>query len=196
MDQQTAAFKVRPAAGVVDRVTLDFDGIEMTLNASTVAELVLDKAVREQRLTKFSALMRRAVDERAARPVARRIGDAWDEQGGIYAGIIRGRDLGYDYHVIVADPDRTDITWKDAVDWAKALSIYGHQDFTLPTRSEQALLFANVKELFAEAWYWSSEQSAATSDYAWCQTFNSGYQGSDRKATKLRARAVRRFPIE
>ncbi|MDE3023631.1 MAG: DUF1566 domain-containing protein, partial [Pseudomonadota bacterium] len=64
----------------------------------------------------------------------------------------------------------------------------------LPTRSEQSLLFANAKQHFESAWYWSSE--AHSSDgYAWCQDFDHGYQFYDGTNGSLRARAVRRLAI-
>lgn len=125
-----------------------------------------------------------------------RIGHIWDGQGGTYVGIARGRDLGADYHLIMVDSEEKAIAWKDAMAWAKGLLIDSHRDFTLPTRSEQALLFANAKESFAQEWYWSSEQSAGDGESAWFQSFINGYQTSYRKTSELRARAVRRIPIE
>jgi hypothetical protein len=50
-------------------------------------------------------------------------------------------------------------------------------------------------EAFEEAWYWSSTQHAAYSDYAWLQYFYHGGQGYDHKSYQGRARAVRRLPI-
>jgi hypothetical protein len=112
---------------------------------------------------------------------------------GFYAGIARGRDGGPDYvvEVLEAQPKGKDVlTWDDAVKWAA--SVGGE----LPTRKEQALLFANVPELFKPAWYWSGEQSAGTASYAWAQGFDDGNQLNLRKDYKLRARAVRRLPIQ
>ena len=51
-------------------------------------------------------------------------------------------------------------------------------------------------ESFDSAWYWSSTQHAAYSDSAWYQNFNSGTQSYPSTSSELRARAVRRIPIE
>jgi hypothetical protein len=122
------------------------------------------------------------------------IGEQWPEQGGIYVGIARGRDGAPDYHLVVADVEKTSIAWQPAMDWAEGLAVGGHRDFSLPTRPEQALLYANVGDLFAREWYWSSAQYAGHAGYAWFQLFDNGYQFSYGKSSELRARAVRRIP--
>jgi hypothetical protein len=108
-----------------------------------------------------------------------------------YAGIVLGKDGEASYHLILLDGSKESINWKDAGEWAA--SIGG----TLPNRREQALLYANLKEQFDGAWYWSSEQLASLSGYAWIQHFFDGYQGLDnsRKNGTCRARAVRRLAI-
>ncbi len=50
-------------------------------------------------------------------------------------------------------------------------------------------------EAFDLDWYWTSTQHASDSECAWGQHFNDGYQGSDHKSLKFRARAVRRIVI-
>jgi hypothetical protein len=106
---------------------------------------------------------------------------------GIYAGIARGRDGGPDYAVEVIEAAPKDrLTWTDAVKWATSAG------GELPTRKEQALLFANVPELFEANWYWSGEQSAGYASYAWSQSFSYGGQGDYHEDNKLRVRAVRR----
>jgi hypothetical protein len=110
---------------------------------------------------------------------------------GIYTGIARGRDGGPDYAVEVLEATPNDrLTWADAVKWAT--SVGGK----LPTRNEQALLFANVPELFEPTWYWSGEQSAGDGSSAWSQYFFGGTQYTTHATNKLRARAVRRLPIQ
>ncbi|RQZ57477.1 DUF1566 domain-containing protein [Burkholderia cepacia] len=76
----------------------------------------------------------------------------------------------------------------DAKAWAA--SIGGE----LPTRREQSLLFANLPEQFERDWYWSGEENG--SGWAWCQDFYDGTQYGGRQVSKLRARAVRRLPIQ
>ncbi len=90
----------------------------------------------------------------------------------------------------------------ESADWEKAqalaadLSSTDHPagTYSLPTRKEQALLFANAAEHFEERWYWSSEQSSA--GYAWIQGFGLGLQHDARKALAYRVRAVRRLVIQ
>jgi len=108
-----------------------------------------------------------------------------------YAGVILGKDGESSYHLILLPEDKDGGKWQAAMDWAK--SIGGE----LPTRREQSLLFANLKEEFQEQWYWSSVQHASYDDYAWSQTFSLGTQGSSGKdGNSCRARAVRRLVIE
>ena len=108
----------------------------------------------------------------------------------IYSGLILGKDGEPDYHLVLlpAKPEKA-LNWSDAVAWAK--SVGGD----LPTRSEQALLFANNKEHFEGAWYRSNTQGAHNTDYAWVQDFLDGDQSILRKSYEFRARAVRRLLI-
>ena len=109
-------------------------------------------------------------------------------EGETYIGAI-GNKSGDVYHLILLPGDNDGASWKNAMDWAK--SIGGD----LPNRIEQAMLYAHHKEEFKKDWYWSCEQHAADSDYAWCQNFLYGYQDYSDVGSKLRARAVRRLPI-
>lgn len=102
---------------------------------------------------------------------------------------------GSDYHLFVHADERDSIKWQPALDWAKELKADGHSDFALPTRKEQAVLFGNVPELFKPEWYWTSEQHAEVSDWAWVQGFGNGGQSLNRKGNDFRARAVRRLII-
>jgi len=102
----------------------------------------------------------------------------------IYIGaIINAKGEGH--HVFLLPGDH-EANWVDSLEWSK--SIGGD----LPTRVEQALLFADFKNEFEERAYWSNEQHAAYSGCAWYQDFNYGYQDLNRKDGKLRARSVRR----
>lgn len=122
------------------------------------------------------------------------IGQPWPGQGGLYAGVARGRDGAPDCHLILAaDKPETDLTWKRGIAWAMAVTVDGHSDFTLPTRFESALLYANLQEQFEPRWHWTGTQYSASS--AWTQHFGSGFQYNDVKRDKARCRAVRRLPI-
>lgn len=93
-------------------------------------------------------------------------------------------------YVILLPQKSNAATWKEQMDWAK--SIGGE----LPDRIEGAMLFALMKDEFVEEAYWTREQHAAYSDYAWCQDFSNGYQLNYTILSKLRARAVRRLVIQ
>ena len=82
--------------------------------------------------------------------------------------------------------------------WARGLQIAGHDDWYLPSRLEALIAFGEVREAagFARDWYWTSTQSAGHAGYAWYQYFYTGTQTSSNKSAELRARAVRRFPIQ
>jgi hypothetical protein len=107
--------------------------------------------------------------------------------GGIYAGIIRGVDGAPDQHLVLVDGEGVDLSWEAAGSWAE--SVGG----SLPTRAEQALLFANLKDQFKSDWYWSGEQSGPS--LAWFQGFDDGFQYDYYRSYEGSARAVRRLPI-
>ena len=109
------------------------------------------------------------------------------QEGEIYAGLVLGKDGAADYHLFLQPGVATGVTWQAAMDWAKKL---GH---SLPTRAEQALLFANLKHEFEPRYYWSSEQSGPS--YAWGQYFDNGAQDDYGRSYEGRARAVRRLEI-
>ena len=109
------------------------------------------------------------------------------QEGEIYAGLILGKDGAADYHLFLQPGAATGVTWQAAMDWAKKL---GH---SLPTRAEQALLYANLKDQFQPRWYWSSEQAGTS--HAWFQDFHGGNQYYDGRSYEGRARAVRRLEI-
>lgn len=106
-----------------------------------------------------------------------------------YAGIILGDDGMPSHHMVLLPGEADEVNWKDAQAWAEQMG------GELPHRCEQALLFANLRDEFASAWYWSNAQHASYSDVAWCQYFGNGDQVNVRKHTELRARAVRRLTI-
>ncbi|QEY18912.1 DUF1566 domain-containing protein [Cellvibrio sp. KY-GH-1] len=78
-----------------------------------------------------------------------------------------------------------------AASWAAGVIIEGHNDFYLPARREQSLMYANCPELFNDVWHWSSTQYSAGN--AWVQDFEDGYQDVDSKDCRYAARAVRRY---
>lgn len=121
------------------------------------------------------------------------IGQYWPGQGGIYAGIARGQPGEPDYHLILAveDPE-TSFTWEDANAHAKTIMADGHKDFALPLRVESALLYANLRDMINDDyWYWTGTEHSA--GRAFIQDFSDGSQSSDAVSFEARARFVRRF---
>jgi hypothetical protein len=116
-------------------------------------------------------------------------------EGETYVGAIGDRN-GDVYHLILLPGGKDDVSFADALEWAK--SIGGD----LPNRVESAMLFANARNQFERRAYWTNETFVDRDDpdeddakYAWSQHFYYGGQGYDRKRDELRARAVRRLPI-
>ena len=109
------------------------------------------------------------------------------EDGERYAGVLLGEDGSPNQHIILLPQEADRLPWKAAVKWAT--SIGGE----LPTRREQALLFANLPRQFKPDWYWSNAQRVYHSTYAWYQDFGAGTQGYSNISIKLGARAVRRL---
>jgi hypothetical protein len=73
------------------------------------------------------------------------------KEGESYAGLILGKEGAPDYHLILLPGDAADVSWPTAREWATS------RGGDLPTRRDLALLFANMREQFERAWYWSSE---------------------------------------
>lgn len=93
-------------------------------------------------------------------------------------------------HTVLLPGDADPAPWEAQMAWAK--SIGGD----LPNRIEQAMLFASFKDQFKQEAYWSNQQHASDSGYAWCQSFDGGLQIISVKDNGLRARAVRRLVIQ
>ena len=109
-------------------------------------------------------------------------------EGETYVGCI-GDALGNMHHVILLPGDNDDATHESQLEWAK--SIGGD----LPSRIEQAMLWANHRDQFKKDWYWSNEIHHAESVWAWFQDFVLGSQRNTSRSSALRARAVRRVMV-
>ena len=103
-----------------------------------------------------------------------------------YAGPVLD-EQGHAKHQLVLMAARPEgrLNWKAAQAWAK--SVGGE----LPTRQEQALLFANCKPHLNPDWHWSSETEDAS--YAWGCIFRYGTQGYNNRSYEGCAVAVRRL---
>ena len=109
------------------------------------------------------------------------------QPGERYAGTVLDEHSQLKHHlVLMAQRPDGDVKWQDAMDWAS--SVGG----TLPTRQEQALLFANCKPHLDPVWHWSSETHEGDASYAWHCNFHDGSQGYGRKSYEGSAVAVRR----
>ena len=124
-----------------------------------------------------------------------RIGEYWAGQGGVYAGLCRGRDGEADYHLILCkEAPEQEFKWQDALDHAKTIEADGHKDFTVPTRWESALLYANLQDQF-DTDYWHLTSTQYSEGYAWIQGFSGGSQHRSCKVYERRVRFVRRASV-
>ncbi|WP_353191378.1 DUF1566 domain-containing protein [Pandoraea pnomenusa] len=102
-----------------------------------------------------------------------------------FAGAVLSEDGTLSHYLIKLAGEVEDVDFSGAREWAAS------RGGELPTRQEQALLFANLKGEFAAEYYWSSEERDG--GFAWCQDFINGRQLYYYQDTRLRAVAVRRF---
>ena len=126
-----------------------------------------------------------------------RIAANWPEQGGTYAGIMRGEVGKPDYYLIHAPKEReiAGATFDVATETAM-LPLNDFKDWSLPNRLEARLLAINSPDSFdKDGRYWTSTQDALYPDYAWIQNFSGGFQFNDPKSNEYCARAVRRILI-
>ena len=105
-----------------------------------------------------------------------------------YAGPVLDAEGRIQHHLVLLPdwPERR-LNWQDAKAWAESL---GAQ---LPTRQEQALLYANCKPHLKRTWHWSSEEHEEDASFAWFCDFDSGHQFNYRKSYEGSAVAVRRL---
>ena len=107
-----------------------------------------------------------------------------------YAGIVLGHDAEASYHLVLLPGDAESLTHEAALKWA------ADAGGELPSRREQALLYANLKGEFKEAWHWSAQLHESDPYCAWSQDFLTGNQDVSYRYYELRARAVRRLIIQ
>ena len=158
-------------------VEIDLAGAKIAIPSNTIADLWLSK-------------LRSGEGIAAAAPLfPPRIGSALE--GGTYMGVVRGEGGESDHHLIDLGEAPERMNWEAAKKWA------ADKGGMLPTRREQSVMFGNRGEgQFKAEWYWSCEQCAGDSDYAWMQDFLNGSQFSNRESNYCRARAVRRLTIQ
>lgn len=152
------------------------------------------------------------------------LGTHWPEQGGIYAGLVRGEN-GVDHHLVISiDPLGAfeDAVWgergqdvagatsksdgltntramaaagSEIAQKVLALRIGGHEDWHIPSQADAHVAFANCAELFEKRdWYWTSTQYSRS--YAFVQAFELGSSHWNGKDFEFRVRAVRRIQLQ
>lgn len=115
-------------------------------------------------------------------------GDSIDlAPGEHYAGAVLDANGQHMHHlVLMAAQTSKDLAWSAALEWAEQAG------GALPTRQEQALLFANCKPHLQPRWHWSCEEHESEASYAWLCYFDYGSQVYDHKSYEGGAVAVRR----
>ena len=104
-----------------------------------------------------------------------------------YADAVLNEHGDHQFHlVLMAQRPGKKLAWQDAMNWAK--SVGG----SLPTRQEQALLFANCKPHIEGVYHWSGQTHEDDASSAWGCDFNVGSQYPLREGYELAAVAVRR----
>ncbi|MGG1946008.1 hypothetical protein AB1286_14495 [Trinickia sp. NRRL B-1857] len=151
------------------------------------------------------------------------VGEYWEGQGGIYAGIMPDYVGTSPYHLIVSTEEAVDVKWgpygvpedgarstqdghantsalnrchhrHEAARWAAEYRKDGHDDFYLPAHRELKMAAASVPDRFSRSeWYWSSTEDTARD--AQGANFNGMDLGTLFKSFAGRARAVRRIFI-
>jgi hypothetical protein len=114
------------------------------------------------------------------------------QNGEINVGLIMKDDGTPDYWLLLAEAKAEPEKWQAQMDWAASLGENG--EYSLPNLRELNLLRANAKSHFENDWYWSCEQHASASGFAWFQNFTFGIQLYSYRSITMRARAVRRLP--
>ncbi len=121
----------------------------------------------------------KAEDQPATHPVDLQPGEH-------YAGVVLDEACHVKHHLVLMAPRAEELTWQAAIDWAK------EQGGSLPTRQEQALLYANCKPHLRPVWHWSCEEHEDDASFAWRCDFLSGSQYGFHESYVGSAVAVRR----
>jgi hypothetical protein len=109
--------------------------------------------------------------------------------GEVYGGIVLGKNGERDYHLFAQTKFIESATFDEVKKYVEKVGGEG------ATRRDLALLRVNAPEPFGTKVFWSCEQPAAHSTFAWYQYFVNGNQDYDYKTNMLCGVAVRRLFI-
>lgn len=151
------------------------------------------------------------------------VGEYWEGQGGIYAGIMPDYTGTSPYHLVLSTEEAVNMAWgpngapdhaarsktdghantdalsrcdhvHPAAGWAARYQKDGHTDFYLPARRELDMAATALPAQFSRTdWYWSSTEQ--TADTAQGVNLNGVPLGTLFKTFAGRARAVRRIVV-
>lgn len=150
-----------------------------TITLDAIEAKQAEVAAMIERFKQQAAAQSAVVIELPAASLALRTGER-------YAGLVLDESGRPEHHLILLPhkPGKR-LKWREAMKWAQDLGA------TLPSRQEQALLFANCKPHLEAEWHWSSEPHG--DDYAWYCHFDYGDQHYDDQDYEGLAVAVRRL---
>lgn len=151
-----------------------------------------------------------------------RIGEPDPAAGDIYAGQIRNPKTGQQWHLYMHPQALPECPWGEPGEQINGANCYwdglantramcasgkcpeifaaldalpNAQYYYIPSQAEQNLLTANLRDMLAPQWHWTSTQYSALN--AWVQLCENGTQRlNGYKDFRLAVRAVRRLPIE
>ncbi len=109
--------------------------------------------------------------------------------GEVYGGIVLGNDGEPDYHLFAQTKFIESATFDEVKKYVEKVGGVG------ATRRDLALLRVNAPKPFGTKVFWSCEQHAAYSTFAWYQVFDVGCQFYGSKRFRLCGVAVRRLEI-
>jgi len=141
----------------------------------------------QAKLAELAALIQQSFAQSQANQIQIEAATITLQPGERYAGAVLDEAGQHQHHLVLLAPrPEQDLAWQAAMNWAR--SVGG----VLPTRQEQALLYANCKPHLKPEWHWSSEAHESDASYAWVCHFYDGLQYRSPKSNEGSAVAVRR----
>lgn len=178
----------------------------LSLHLGNQASTMLTNAL----LSTLCATKAPAVQTPATEPIP---GLEWPTGGGIYAGIMRGRDGAAPWRVIRVTGELAELQGEWGADVAsannrfdglantEAMAAAGHAiakrlfdaGCYIASQAEAQLCAANIPDQFGKGYHWTSTRHSA--DYAWVQAFELGDSDLDRTGLERPFVVLRRLPL-